>query len=60
MLVSAGLAVGAESVVPVVVGATGAVISEKFTGTLEADAARTADEVAKRVEKAYQDRGWLP
>ncbi len=60
MLVSAGLAAGAESAVPLVVGGTAHTVSETVRGTIEADAARTAEEVAKRVKKAYQDRGWLP
>ncbi len=60
MLASGGLAAGAESVVPLVVGGTATTIGETVRGTLEADAARTAKEVAKRVKKAYQDRGWLP
>jgi len=60
MLVSAGLAAGAESAVPLVVGGTAHTVSETVRGTLEADAARTAEQVAKRVKKAYQDRGWLP
>ena len=60
MLASAGLAAGAETVVPLVVGGTAHSVSETVRGTIEADAARTAEEVAKRVKKAYQDRGWLP
>ncbi len=60
MLASAGLAAGAQSVVPLVVGGTATTVSETVRGTIEADAARTAEAVAKRVKKAYQDRGWLP
>ncbi len=30
------------------------------TAVVEKDAKRTAKEVAKKVEKAYQYRGWLP
>ncbi len=60
MLVSGGLAAGAESVVPLVVGGTATTISETVRGTIEADAARTAEQVVKRVKKAYQERGWLP
>jgi hypothetical protein len=60
MLVSAGVAAGAESAVPLVVGGTAHTVSETVRGTIEADAGRTAEEVAKRVKKAYQDRGWLP
>lgn len=60
MLVSGGVSAAASSVVPLVVGGTGAVISESWRGTIEADAARTAEEVAKRVKKIYEARGWLP
>jgi hypothetical protein len=60
MLTSAGVAGAAETVVPLVVGATSVVVTENFKGTVEADAARTAEEVAKRVKKTYQERGWLP
>jgi hypothetical protein len=60
MLVSGGVSAAANSVVPLVVGGTGAVISESWRGTIEADAARTAEEVAKRVKKVYEARGWLP
>ncbi len=60
MLASAGVAAGAETVVPLVVGGTATTLSETVRGTIEADAGRTAEEVAKRVKKAYQDRGWLP
>jgi hypothetical protein len=60
MLVSGGLAAGAESVVPLVVGGTVHTVSETVRGTIEADAARTAEQVAERVKKAYQERGWLP
>jgi hypothetical protein len=60
MLVSGGLAAGASSVAPLVVGGTAHTISETVRGTIEADAARTAEQVVKRVRKAYQDRGWLP
>ena len=60
MLVSAGAAGAAQSVVPLVVGGAAVVVSENFTATVEADASRTAKEIAKRMKKAYQDRGWLP
>lgn len=60
MLVSGGLAAGAESAVPLIVGGTAHTISETVRGTIEADAARTAEQVAERVKKAYQERGWLP
>lgn len=60
LLTSAGLAAGAETVVPLVVGGTAHTLSETVRGTIEADAGRTAKEVAERVKKAYQERGWLP
>jgi hypothetical protein len=60
MLVSGGLAAASQSVVPLVVGGTTTVLNETVRGTIEADAARTAEEVVKRVKKAYQERGWLP
>jgi len=60
MLVSAGAAGVAQSVVPLVVGGASVVVSENFTATVEADASRTAKEIAKRMKKAFQDRGWLP
>lgn len=60
MLASGGLAAASQSVVPLVVGGTSTVLNETVRGTIEADAARTAEEVAKRVKKAYQERGWLP
>jgi hypothetical protein len=60
MLVSGGLAAGAESVVPLIVGGTAHTVSETVRGTIEADAARTAEQVVERVKKAYQERGWLP
>jgi Domain of unknown function (DUF4410) len=60
MLVSLGAAGAAESVAPIVVGAAGSVVTEGFTGTIEADAKRTAEQVAERVKQAYQNRGWLP
>jgi Domain of unknown function (DUF4410) len=60
MLVSAGAAGAAQSVVPLVVGGAAVVVSEKFTATVEADASRTAKEIVKRMKNAYQARGWLP
>ncbi len=60
LLVSGGLAAGAESAVPLIVGGTAHTISETVRGTIEADAARTAEQVVERVKKAYQERGWLP
>ncbi len=60
MLASGGVSAAAGTVVPLVVGGTTTVISETWKGTIEADAARTAQEVTKKVKKAYEERGWLP
>jgi hypothetical protein len=60
MLTSLGVGAVASTVVPIVVGGVATGVSEALLGTIEADAKRTAKEVAKKVEKAYRDRGWLP
>ena len=60
MLASLGAAGAAGAVAPIVVGAVTTGVSEAFLAVVEKDAKRTAKEVAKKVEKAYQDRGWLP
>jgi hypothetical protein len=60
MLTSLGIGAAASTVVPIVIGGVLTGVSETFLGIVEKDAARTAKEVAKKVEKAYQDRGWLP
>lgn len=60
MLTSLGVGAAASTVAPLVVGGVSTGVSETLRGTIEADAKRTAQEVAKRVKKAYQDRGWLP
>ncbi len=60
MLTSLGIGAAASNVVPIVIGGVTTGVSEAFLGIVEADAKRTAKEVAKKVEKAYQDRGWLP
>ena len=60
MLTSLGVGAAATSVAPLVVGGVTTGLSEKVLGTIEADAKHTAKEVAKRVEQAYRDRGWLP
>ncbi len=60
MLASGGLAAGASTVTPLIVGGSMTVINESYRGTVEADASRTAKEIAKRVKAAYQERGWLP
>ena len=59
MLTSLGVGAAATSVAPLVVGGVTTGLSETVRGTIEADARRTAKEVAKRVETAYRDRGWL-
>jgi len=60
MLTSLGVGAVASTVVPIVVGGVATGVSEALVGTIEADAKRTAKEVAKKVEKAYRERGWLP
>jgi len=60
ILTSLGVGAAASTVVPIVIGGVTTGVSEAFLGTVEADAKRTAKAVAKKVEKAYQDRGWLP
>lgn len=60
MLVSLGASGVAESAAPAVVGAGVTGVSEAFLATVEADARRTAKEVAKRLQAAYRERGWLP
>ena len=59
MLTSLGVGAAATSVAPLVVGGVTTGLSETVLGTIEADAKRTAKEVAKKVKEAYQDRGWL-
>ena len=60
MLTSLSIGAAAATVVPIVVGTVITGVSEAFLAIVEKDAKRTAKEVAKKVEKAYQDRGWLP
>jgi uncharacterized membrane protein len=60
MLTSLGIGAAAGALVPIVIGGVTTGVSEAFLGTVEADAKRTAKAVAKKVEKAYQERGWLP
>jgi hypothetical protein len=60
MLTSLGISAAGTTVAPIVLGAVATGVNEKLLGTIEEDAKRTAKEVAKKVEKAYQDRGWLP
>jgi hypothetical protein len=60
MLATLGVGAAATTVVPIVVGTAITGVSEAFLAIVEKDAKHTAKEVAKKVEKAYQDRGWLP
>jgi hypothetical protein len=60
MLATLGAAGAASAVAPIVVGAVTTGVSEAFLAVVEKDAKRTAKEVAKKVKKAYQERGWLP
>jgi len=60
MLTSLGVGAAATTVVPIVVGTAITGVSEAFLAVVEKDAKNTAEEVAKKVEKAYQKRGWLP
>ena len=60
ILTSLGVGAAASTITPIVVGGVTTGVSETLLGTIEADAKRTAKEVAKKVKKAYQDRGWLP
>jgi len=59
ILTSLGVGAAATSAAPLVVGGVTTGLSEAALGTIEADAKRTAKEVAKRVKEAYQERGWL-
>src|SRR4051812_36738247 len=59
MLASAGTAAAASSGAALAVGAVGTGLNETFMATVEADARRTAKEVARRIRKGYQDRGWI-
>jgi hypothetical protein len=59
MLASAGTAAAAESGAALAVGAATTGLSESFLATVDADAKRTAKEVAERIHKAYVNRGWL-
>lgn len=60
MLVSLGSAAAAESAAAIAVGAGTTGVSEAFLQTVQADATRTAKEIAKRIKRAYRERGWLP
>ena len=59
MLASAGASAAAESGTAIAVGAVTTGLNEGFLATVEADARRTAKEVARKIRKGYQDRGWI-
>ena len=59
MLTSAGASAAAESGTAVAVGAATTGLNEAFFATVEADARRTAKEVASKIKDAYVERGWL-
>jgi len=59
MLTSAGASAAAGTGTALAVGAVSTGLSETFTATIEADARRTAKEVAKKIRKGYEERGWL-
>jgi Domain of unknown function (DUF4410) len=59
MLTSAGASAAAGTGTAVAVGAVSTGVSEGFMATVEADARRTAKEVARKIRKGYQDRGWI-
>jgi hypothetical protein len=59
MLASAGASAAAETGTAVAVGAATTGLNEAFFATVEADARRTAKEVAKKIKAAYQERGWI-
>lgn len=59
MLVSLGAAGAVGSVVPIVVGGVSVGITEGMLSAIEADAKRTAKEIAKTVQQGYKQRGWL-
>jgi hypothetical protein len=57
--IGAGAVAGTAATAAVVAaGTTG--VSELFLTSAEADAKRTADELAEHIVRAYQERGWLP
>ena len=59
MLVSAGASAAADSGAALAVGAAGTGLSESFLATVQADATRTAKEVAAAIKRAYVARGWM-
>ena len=59
MLTSAGASAAAGTGTALAVGAATTGFSEVFMSTVEADARRTAKEVAKKIHQGYVNRGWL-
>jgi len=59
MAVSLGAGAAAESGATVAAGAASTGFSEVFLSTVEADARRTAQEIAKKIKDAYVERGWM-
>jgi len=56
-----GMVVGiASGGAGIAIGAAAGGVSEAFLATLDADAKRTAKEVAAKVKAFYVDRGWMP
>ncbi len=59
MITSAGASAAAGTGAALAVGAATTGFSEAFMATVEADAKRTAKEVAKKIHQGYVNRGWL-
>lgn len=59
MAASIGASVATGGAAPALVGAAGVGVSETLTATVDADAKRTAQELANRLIAAYRQRGWL-
>jgi hypothetical protein len=59
MFVGAGALMGHAAVSTVVSGGVSAA-SEKFSANVEADAKRTAKEIAKRLGQFFVRQGWIP
>ena len=59
VFVGAGALMGHAAVATVVSGGVSAA-SEKFSANVEADAKRTAKEIAKRLGQFFVQQGWIP
>jgi hypothetical protein len=59
VFVGAGALMGHAAVSTVVSGGVSAA-SEKFSANVEADAKRTAKEIAKRLGQFFVQQGWIP